>query len=308
MKNAFETNDEPPEAPDNVLVPSVRDELGGGGDIFSHLLNKRTIVVQGGVDGAMASVIIAELKFLEAADSTAPIRMIINSPGGSIVDGLGIYDAMRQVSCPIETVGFGMQASMGSILMVAGDTRKLAPNAQVLVHQGSGKDEGTPSDMDIGRAFHKRLIDTLKTIYQDHTGLTKEYWGHVLNRDTWFTAEQAKKIGFVDGIIEVKEGKKAPYAQDRSLVNEFNKVKDDVVAKYKTVDQLLIAMNSDGADLTATVGGVRPELAVALAQFPEFWTATRKLEHEKALKAAAVSNDNSGAVAPAAKKAAGPSL
>lgn len=298
MKNNFDTVSELPKNNGGVLVPTVTDEQGRGYDIFSLLLKERTIVVQGQVEAGMAGVIIAQLKYLEALDKNAPIQMIINSPGGSIVDGLGIYDVMRQVNCPITTIGVGMQASMGSVLLAGGDHRVMAPNARLLVHQGSGRAEGTPSDLEISRAFHQTMVDRLKTVYQDHTGLSRKYWGIVLNRDTWFTAEQAKKIGFIHEIVEIKPTKKAPYAQDRALVDAFSKAKEDVAAKYKTAEEIIKVINSDDIDEnTPELGRVRPELATALAQFPEFWTATRKAEHEQALKAAATSNDNAKATA-----------
>src|SRR5436190_1589176 len=116
MKEEFNPKAEAPETSNDsgVLVPSVRGKDGTGYDIFSQVLNDtRTIVVQGQVEAGMAGVIIAQLKYLEFKDQKAPIQMLVNSPGGSIVDGLAIYDVMRQVKCPITTIGIGMQASMG---------------------------------------------------------------------------------------------------------------------------------------------------------------------------------------------------
>lgn len=266
----------------DVLVPSVRGKDGTGYDIFSQVLNDtRTIVVQGQVEAGMAGVIIAQLKYLEAKDPEEPIKMLINSPGGSIIDGLAIYDVMRQVSNPITTIGVGMQASMGSVLLAGGDIRMMAPNSQLLVHQGSGGGgEGTPSDLEIGRGFHQTLVDKLTTIYQDHIGLTKEYWGVVLEHDTWFTAEQAKAIGFIHDIVATPEGKQAPYAQDRetSPVDTFAKNKEDKVAKYKTVESIVKAMNTTGATDEPETARLRPQLATKLAQFPEFWTEGKKKE------------------------------
>ncbi len=293
------------EEPQSVLVPSVRGKDGSGYDIFSQVLNEtRTIIVNDQVGAGLAGVVIAQLKFLEAQDPNEEIQMIINSPGGSVVDGLAIYDVMRQVKCPIKTIGIGMQASMGSILLVGGDTRLMAANARLLVHQGSGGGDGTPTDLEIGRAFHSTLIEDLKGIYQDHTGLTKEYWGIVLNRDTWFSAEQAKKIGFIDGIVKLPETKTAPYAADRELTSEFNKAKERSISKYKTAAQIRSVINSPDTVPEEELARLRPELSVALAQFPEFWTAGKK--QEKALEAAA--NDNAGKTAakPRARKTATP--
>jgi ATP-dependent Clp protease protease subunit len=292
---------------ENVLVPSVVDDKGRGSDIFSNLLSQRIIVVQGQVEAGMSGVIQAQLRYLEAQDANKEITMIINSPGGSVVDGLAIYDTMRLVNCPITTVGVGMQASMGSVIMAAGDTRVLAPNAKVLIHQGSGQAEGTPSDEKIGRAFHDSLVDSLKTVYQDHIGLTREFWSLIMQRDTWFSAEQAKEIGFINGILEVPATKKAPYAQDRTEAdNALEATKQAFIAPIaKDLNKVIELLNSDGADPTGFAGSCRPELAVALSKFPKFWTATKKAELEKAAQATAVSNDNSNVHKARAPKQAG---
>lgn len=281
MKNEFNTQGTKVEA-EGVLVPSVKGKDGTGYDIFSQVLNEtNTILVQGQVEAGMAAVIIAQLKYLEAKDPDKEIKMLINSPGGSIIDGLAIYDVMRQVKNPIKTIGIGMQASMGSVLFVGGDTRILEPNAQVLVHQGSGGGgEGTPSDLEIGREFHRTIVDRLEAIYQDHTGLTKEYWEAVLNRDTWFTAEQALAIGFAHVVDAPNPEKKAPYADDRatSPVDGLAKSKEAAVAKYDTVEKILVALNTDGLKPEDRTGSLRPELAAKLAQFPQYWTEGKKKE------------------------------
>src|SRR5690606_36708628 len=123
-------------------VPTVRDKDGSGYDIYSLLLKERVNVVQGQVETSMASTINAQLKFLEVEDPTSPITMLINSPGGSVVDGLAIADIMRSIKCPVQTVGNGMQASMGSILLVAGDQRSTYPNAGLLIRQIMGGSSG----------------------------------------------------------------------------------------------------------------------------------------------------------------------
>jgi hypothetical protein len=194
---------------------------------------------------------------------------------------------------------------MGSVILAGGDTRIMTPNSQLLVHQGSGGGEGPPSDLEIGRAFHAKLIDSLTNVYQDHTGLTKEYWNIVLNRDTWFSAEQAKEIGFIHEIADIKPGKKAAYADDRSLVSEFKKAQQDDLAKFKTVEQIRLALNDQNAFPGSNADRLRPELAVKLAKFPEFWTAGKKAE--KALEAKkGSSNDNThvAGIAAVIKKAA----
>ena len=280
-------------APEAVIVPAVRGKDGTGYDIFSQVLNDtRTIFVGEGVGSGLAASVIAQLKYLESQNPEAPIQMIVNSPGGSVVDGLAIYDVMRQVKCKIVTVGIGMQASMGSIIMTGGDERIMAPDAKNLVHQGSGGREGTPSDMKIGAAFHETLLDRLKEVYQDHTGLTKEFWGIVLRADTWFTAQQALELGLVDGIAEVAPEKQPKYAADREPNSEFIAAKQEVVSKFKTAEQLASAINNDFRFETTDVAFVRPELAVALSKFPQFWTAGKKAEMQQAATVAGIANDN----------------
>lgn len=281
-----------------VMVPSVRDKDGTGYDIFSLLLKERIVMFNTQVESAMASVIVSQLKFLESLDADSGIEIVINSPGGSIVDGLGIYDTTRNIKCPISTTAVGMAASMGSIALVSGDkgSRGMAPHAQLLVHQGSGGGgQGTPSDLEIGRAFHMQMVDRLTTIYQDQTGLTKEYWGIVLEHDTWFTAEQALEIGFIDYIQETPQAKVAPYAADRatSPVDALEKEKAEAIAEYDTVDKIVRALNTTGATSEGQkLGRLRPELAVKLAQFPEFWTEGKKKEMEAKKAQTASANDN----------------
>ena len=297
MKNNF--NDKSGGDKNNVLVPSVRDKDGTGYDIFSLLLKERIIVVQGQVETAMAGVIISQLKYLESLDSKAPIRMMINSPGGSVFDGLAIYDVMREVACPIETIGNGMQASMGSILLVGGDTRSTTKNSGVLVHQVMGGTEGGTqhSDFEISAASMAHLHERLKSIYVEFTGLNHKFWDIVGERDSWLTAEQAMKIGFIHGIVEDhKPGGK--YAADAvrsgkdGLQGALNKASQEYIAKM-SADDIAKAINSASA-AGGVYARVRGELIVKLAEFPEFWTETKKLEMAAAVKSANIANDNSG--------------
>jgi len=254
---------------------------------------KRVIVVKGEVNAAMAGEINSQLRSLEEQDPTSPITMIINSPGGSVVDGLSIYDTMRGIQNKIITVGVGMQASMGAAILIGGDERYMSPNSQLLIHAGSGGGSGTPTEVAIDEAQSNRLRDTLKNIYQDQTGLTREYWSLIRENDTWFTAEQAKEIGVIQGITEVPQGKQSPYAQDRLNAVKYDKSANDLVASIKDDEnKLILALNSPFSDPTGVASHSRPELATALAKFPEFWTATKKAEMENQAKSVAVSNDN----------------
>lgn len=289
MKQNFEVVAQP----GATLVPNFRDKNGDRYDIFSLLLNDRTILVGEGVDSGLAASVIAQIKLLEK-DPTKPITFIVNSPGGSISDGLAIYDAMRSSPCQITTIGLGIQASMGSVIFVAGDRRILADHGEPLVHEGSGgTGRAVPTELEIGRAHHERVVDSLKTVYQDHTGLTKEFWGMVLKRDTWFTAQQALEIGFAHEILSIPASKKAPYAEDRatSPVDQLQDIRNEVVDKLKAAiaanggDKLkglveVLNNNDLGVDRYKIegVGRVRGELALALSKFPQFQTAKKQAE------------------------------
>ena len=303
MKDAF---NETGKLPQNVLVPTVRDKDGSGWDIFSLLLKQRIVLVQGQVETAMASTIIASLKFLES-QGKEPITMLVNSPGGSVVDGLAIVDIMREIKCPVHTVGNGMQASMGSIILAAGDERRMTKNSMVLVHQiMGGASSGTQhSDFEISAAFMAQQHEALKSVYVEFTGLNHKFWDIVGERDTWLTADQAKKIGYVHSIVK-NEKPGGPYAAEAtrpvdedSLQGAQHKATQAHIDKM-TAEEIARAINSGAAE-----GGVysrlRGELVVRLAEFPEFWTEKRKQEH--ALKAAAPAAANDDAKKPAAAKA-----
>jgi ATP-dependent Clp protease protease subunit len=287
-------------ATSNVLVPSVRDKDGTGYDIFSLLLKERIIVVQGQVETGMAGVIISQLKYLESLDSSKPIQMMINSPGGSVIDGLAIYDIMREIKCPITTIGNGMQASMGSILLAGGDDRYMTKNSMVLVHQiMGGAASGTQhTDFEIDGAFMALLHERLKSVYVEFTGLNHKFWDIVGERNSWLTAEQASKIGFINkGIIQNHKAS-GPYAADavrtakEGLQQAFDGISEDKIGKM-SADDILKVINSGNA-AGGVYSRVRGELIVKLAEFPEFWTETKKLEAANLDKLPKTANDNSG--------------
>lgn len=248
------------------------------------MFKERTILVEGEVNTQLSHHIISQLIKLEAMDSEKPIVMIINSPGGSVIDGLAIYDIMRRVTCPIETIGNGMQASMGSILLAGGDTRSMLPNSMVLVHQIMGGARGGTqhSDFEISGAFMAKQHEKLKSVYVEFTGLNHKFWDIVGERDSWLTAEQAKEIGFVHGIRHPHKHKRGPYSEEatREEIGGLGGVLDKAAKNYiakMTAEQIARAINTGNAE-----GGVysryRGELIVKLSQFPEYWTEAKKKE------------------------------
>ena len=187
------------------LVPMVVEQSSRGErafDIFSRLLRDRIIFLTGVVEDGMASLITAQLLFLESENPKKEIAMYINSPGGSVTSGMAIYDTMQYIKSPVTTVCIGQAASMGSLLLSAGekDMRVALPNARIMVHQPSGGFRGQASDIqrhaeDI-LAMKKRLND----IYVKHTGNKYAVIESTLDRDFFMTAEEAKDFGIVDHV------------------------------------------------------------------------------------------------------------
>jgi ATP-dependent Clp protease, protease subunit len=200
----------------NYLVPMVVEQTNRGErayDIYSRLLKERIVFITGPVEDGMASLIVAQLLFLEAENPKKEISMYINSPGGHVHSGLAIYDTMQFVRPPVSTLCVGMAASMGSLLLTAGqkDQRFATPNAKVMVHQPSGGFQGQASDIKI---HAQEILDTrkrLNEIYVKHTGQSIKRIEDALERDQFFTAETAKEFGLIDKVIEkrVEELEKA---------------------------------------------------------------------------------------------------
>ena len=172
-------------------------------DIFSRLMKNRIIFLGNEIDDQVANIITAQLLYMEAMDD-APITIYINSPGGSIIDGLAIYDTMQFVKPVIKTVCTGMAASMASILLCAGSKgeRNILPNGQVLIHQPSGGTWGTAADMTIDINHINHAKETLYNILSKHTGQPVEKIIDDSQRDFWLTAEEALEYGCVDRIVE----------------------------------------------------------------------------------------------------------
>ena len=193
------------------LIPSVVEQSSRGErayDIFSRLLKERIVFVSGPIEDSMATIVTAQLLFLESENPKKDIAMYINSPGGIVSSGLAIYDTMQYIRCPITTVCIGQAASMGSLLLAAGDkdSRIALPNARVMVHQPSGGFRGVASDIERHAEEIIELKQRLNEIYVKHTGQTYETIEKTLNRDSFLTAEEAKAFGIVDKVFERREG------------------------------------------------------------------------------------------------------
>ncbi len=275
-----------------VMVPSVRGKDGTGYDIFSLLLKERIVMVNGQVEPAMAAVVMAQLRFLAFDDKDKNIDMLINSPGGSVIDGTAIYDVMRSISAPITTVGLGLQASMGSILMAGGDKRMMSKNAKLMIHSIASGTQGKLSEQEISLEVTRRLFEDMKAVYIRHIGLNEKFWDLICAKDTWLTADQAKKMGFIEKIYEgANGGKKAPFeaSADAFLKAAQDKRDADVVGKptAELKEMFLGTADQDGIGERR-----RAEAIVELSQRPEFWTEELKAVKAAEAKASKASNDD----------------
>lgn len=188
------------------LVPMVVEQTNRGErsyDIFSRLLKERIIFLTGQVDDGVASLVIAQLLFLEAENPKKEISFYINSPGGVVTSGLAMYDTMQYIKPKISTLCVGQAASMGSFLLCAGDPgmRFALPNARVMVHQPSGGFQGQASDIERHARDIVATKRRLNEIYAKHTGQSVEAIEEALDRDNFMTAEEAKTFGLVDEVV-----------------------------------------------------------------------------------------------------------
>ena len=191
----------------NNLVPMVVEQTSRGErsyDIFSRLLKERIIFLSGPVHDGMSTLVVAQLLFLEAENPKKEISMYINSPGGVVSSGLSIYDTMQYVRPKISTLCIGQAASMGSLLLAAGETgmRYTLPNSRVMVHQPSGGFQGQASDIALQAKEILELKDRLNKIYVKHCGQPLKKVEQALDRDNFMTAEEAKAWGLVDEFVE----------------------------------------------------------------------------------------------------------
>jgi ATP-dependent Clp protease, protease subunit len=189
------------------LVPMVVEQSSRGErayDIYSRLLKERIIFLNGQVEDGMASLVVAQLLFLESENPEKDIHMYINSPGGVVTAGLAMYDTMQYVRPKVSTLCLGQACSMGSLLLTAGEKgmRFCLPNARVMTHQPSGGYQGQATDINIHAQEILKVRKQLTDIYIHHTGQKVAAIDKALERDTFFSASEAVKFGLVDGIVD----------------------------------------------------------------------------------------------------------
>ena len=194
----------------NALVPMVVEQTGRGErsyDIFSRLLNDRIIFLSDEVNDTTASLVVAQMLFLEAQDPTKDISFYINSPGGSVTAGMAIYDTMQYIKCDVSTICIGMAASMGAFLLAAGTKGKriALPHSEIMIHQPLGGAQGQASDIKIRAELILRTRDMLNKILSEKTGQPIERIEKDTDRDNFMTAEQALEYGLIDRIITKHE-------------------------------------------------------------------------------------------------------
>ena len=197
----------------NSLVPYVVEQTSKGErsyDIFSRLLKDRIIFLGEDVNSASAGLVIAQLLFLESEDPEKEIYLYINSPGGSITDGMGIVDTMNYISCPVSTICVGMAASMGAVLLASGEKGKrfATPNSEILIHQpliGGGGLSGQTTEIKIHADHMVKTREKLNKLLSDRTGQSLEKIQRDTERDNYMTAEEALKYGLIDGIMDKRK-------------------------------------------------------------------------------------------------------
>ena len=190
-----------------AYIPMVVEQTNRGErsyDIFSRLLNDRIIILSDEVNDQTASLVVAQLLYLEAQDPDKDISFYINSPGGSVSAGMAIYDTMQYVKCDVSTICVGMAASMGAFLLCAGAKGKLyaLPNSEIMIHQPMGGTQGQASDMKIRTEWILKTRDKLNRIMSERTGQPLEIIERDTDRDNFMSAQEAKEYGLVDKIMD----------------------------------------------------------------------------------------------------------
>ena len=198
---------DPIEIYNNSLVPMVVETTNRGErayDIYSRLLKERIIFITGGIEDHVSSLICAQLLFLESENPKKDIAMYINSPGGIVTSGLAIYDTMQYIRPAVSTVCIGQAASMGSLLLAAGekDKRFALTNSRIMIHQPSGGAQGQATDIEIQAREILALRARLNDIYVHHTGQKLTDVEEALERDTYLTPEEAQKFGLIDQVVD----------------------------------------------------------------------------------------------------------
>ena len=191
----------------NSLIPMVVEQTGKGErayDIYSRLLKERIVFLVGPVNDAVASLVTAQLLFLESENPNKEINFYINSPGGLVTAGLGIYDTMQYINSPVSTLCIGQASSMGSFLLAAGEKGKRysLPNSRIMVHQPSAGFQGQATDIEIHANEVLSLKKRLNEIYSQHTGKSVDEIKTALERDNFMTADIAKSFGLIDKVVD----------------------------------------------------------------------------------------------------------
>ena len=196
----------------NALIPIVVEQTARGErsyDLYSRLMKERVVFFTGEVEANMCNVAVAQLLFLEAENPDQPINMYINSPGGSVYDGLAVYDVMQYIKCPVATYVTGMAASMGSFIAQAGTPgmRYLLPRSVTMIHQPSSGTRGKVSDMEIDLKESLRIKREMTELYVKHNsrGVPYEEFERLMDRDRWLTAREALDLGLADHIVEKRQ-------------------------------------------------------------------------------------------------------
>ncbi len=197
----------------NNLTPYIMEERRlnvAQMDVFSRLMMDRIIFLGTGIDDQVANIVTAQLLFLESSDSAKDIQIYINSPGGSVYAGLGIYDTMQIIKPDVATICTGIAASMGAVLLVAGEKgkRSALKHSRLMIHQPSGGAQGVASDMEINLREMLKLKKELYDIISEHSGQTYEWVEKASDRDYWMTSSEAKDYGMVDEVLERKKDTK----------------------------------------------------------------------------------------------------
>jgi len=197
------------------LVPMVIEQSGRGErsyDIYSRLLKERVIFVSGPIDDILASLVVAQLLFLESENPDKDIYMYINSPGGVITSGMAIYDTMQYIKPDVATLCVGQACSMGSMLLTAGEKGKrfALPHARIMIHQPLGGYQGQATDIEIHAKEIMRVKERMNRLYAEHTGQTLSVVRRIAERDTFMSAEEAVKFGLIDEVVLKRTGSSIP--------------------------------------------------------------------------------------------------
>ena len=195
-----------------MLIPTVIEQTGRGErayDIYSRLLKDRIVMLNGEVNDNTANLVVAQMLFLESQNSSEDINFYINSPGGAVTAGLGIYDTMQFIKSPISTIVMGQACSMGSFLSMAGEPGKrlVLPNSRTMIHQPSGGMSGQATDMEIQVKEIIKIKENLTKIYEKHNSAGKTYdeLREAMERDNYLSAQEAVEFGLADKVIERKQ-------------------------------------------------------------------------------------------------------